>query len=49
MKKVIKNYGGLILLYMVIFFGIVALCNQINYLNEKNDVTFINKSEKKSK
>lgn len=43
MKKVLKNYGGLIFLYMVIFFGVIALTHQVNYLNEKNEVNFINK------
>ena len=34
MVKVMKKFGGAIMLYMVIFFGIVAIVSRVGYMNE---------------
>lgn len=34
MIKEMKKFGGAILLYAVIFFGIVAIVSRVNYMNE---------------
>lgn len=36
MKIILKEYGGTLLLYVVIFFGIVAIGNTMRTLNEQN-------------
>ena len=38
MKQMVKEYGGIILLYIVIFFGIVAIGSRMNTFHE-NDST----------
>ncbi len=37
MKKIIKNYCGVILLYSVIIFGAIILNTRFQYLNEINE------------
>ncbi len=37
MKKVIENYGGAILLYLVIFFGILAISSRISGVNNSDN------------
>ena len=34
MVKVFKKFGGAILLYVVVFFGIVAISSRLNHLHE---------------
>ena len=34
MMKSLKKFGGAIMLYAVIFFGIVAIASRINYFEE---------------
>ncbi len=36
MIKVVKKFGGALMLYAVIFFGIVAIVSRVNYLNQEN-------------
>lgn len=43
MKKVLINYGGAIFLYLVIFFGIVAISASVNYFNNSEGVGIVNK------
>lgn len=43
MKKVLVNYGGAILLYVVIFFGVIAISTRMNYLDYKDSTIMINK------
>ncbi len=38
MVKLMKKFGGAILLYAVIFFGIVAITSRVNALNQENEV-----------
>lgn len=33
MTDVIKNYGGAILFYIVVFFGVLAICGRANEVN----------------
>ncbi len=37
MKKVLINYGGVILLYAVIFLGIVAINTRLASINHSNN------------
>lgn len=39
MKKILGEFGGAILLYAVIFFGIVAISSRVSYINEKTEDT----------
>ncbi len=39
MIKVMKKFGGAIMLYAVIFFGIVAIVSRVNYIHEGSTVT----------
>ena len=39
MKKVLVEFGGVILLYTVIFFGIIAISSRVSYINNVNDNT----------
>ncbi len=40
MKKVLLNYGGTILFYLVIFVGVVLVSNKISYIESKsNNIT----------
>lgn len=39
MKKVLVEFGGAILLYTVIFFGIIAISSRISYINSVNNNT----------
>ena len=36
MMKSLKKFGGAILLYLVIFFGIVAITSRVNYIGQEN-------------
>lgn len=36
MKIILKEYGGVLLLYVVIFFGIIAIGNTMRTLNDHN-------------
>ncbi len=38
MKNTLKNYGGLILFYAVIIFGVLLLNYRFNYLNNINNL-----------
>lgn len=38
MKKVLINYGGAILLYLVIFVGIIAISSRMTYINKEEMV-----------
>lgn len=40
MLNIIKNYGGTLFFYFVIFFGVLAICTRINYIT--NCSTFEN-------
>ena len=37
MKKVFKEIGGALFLYLVIFLGVVAISSRINYINNQVD------------
>mgnify|MGYP005810398473 CR=1 FL=1 len=37
MMKVMKKFGGALMLYAVIFFGIVAICSRVNGLNQESE------------
>lgn len=37
LKLKIKNYGGIIILYLVIFIGIVAISSRLQYINKENE------------
>jgi len=39
MKKVLVEFGGAILLYIVIFFGIIAISSRVSYINNISDNT----------
>jgi len=39
MKKVLVEFGGVVLLYIVIFFGIIAISSRISYINNIEDNT----------
>ena len=43
MKKVLINYGGVILLYLVIFVGIVAIGSRMSYINNHENMVAVNK------
>ena len=48
MIKSLKKFGGAVLLYAVIFFGIVAVTSRVNYTNydvevENNEVALLQK------
>ncbi len=43
MKKVLINYGGAIVLYLVIFIGIVAVSERLTYINNYDTQISINK------
>ena len=43
MKKVLINYGGAIVLYLVIFIGIVAVSERLAYINNYDTQISINK------
>lgn len=43
MKKVLVNYGGAILLYLVVFFGIVAINASLKGINVNTDKYVLNK------
>ena len=34
MVNVLKKFGGAIMLYAVIFFGIVAICSRVSHVNQ---------------
>ena len=34
----IKKFGGAIMLYLVIFFGIVAICSRVNNMNQERKI-----------
>lgn len=36
MEKVLKNYGGAILFYIVLFVGVIAISNKLVENNPKN-------------
>lgn len=36
MVKSLKKFGGAIIFYTVIFFGIIAIVSRVNYLGEEN-------------
>lgn len=36
MVKSLKKFGGAIIFYMVVFFGIIAIVSRVNYLGEKS-------------
>ncbi len=38
MLEVFKKFGGAIMLYAVVFWGIVAICSNVNYVNQENEV-----------
>lgn len=38
MIKSLKKFGGAIMLYAVIFFGILAITSRMNYVGEENNV-----------
>ena len=38
MIKMMKKFGGAIMLYAVIFFGIVAIVSRVSYMNEGNAI-----------
>lgn len=38
MKKVLINYGGAILLYLVIFVGIIAISSRMSYINNSENI-----------
>lgn len=38
MLNVIKNYGGALFFYFVLFFGVLAICTKINSLNDKKEL-----------
>ena len=41
MKKVLVDFGGIILFYIVLFFGIIAVGTRISYINSITDNTDI--------
>lgn len=43
MKKVLVNYGGAILLYLVVFFGVVAINVSLKEINVNTDKYTLNK------
>ena len=40
MKKLLINYGGVILLYLVIFVGVVAFVDRMEYINNNYNYSF---------
>ncbi len=40
MKKVLINYGGAILLYLVIFIGIILVSGRLQNINQEGGDTF---------
>lgn len=34
MVKVFRKFGGAIMLYLVIFIGIVAICSRVHFINQ---------------
>ncbi len=38
MVKSLKKFGGAIMLYLVIFFGIVAICSRVNNMNQERKI-----------
>ena len=38
MVKSLRKFGGAIMLYLVIFFGIVAICSRVNNMNQESEV-----------
>lgn len=36
MKKVVTEFGGAIILYIVIFFGIIAITTRVTQINNDN-------------
>lgn len=44
MKKVLERFGGAIILYLVIFFGIVAISSRVAYIQDTSSpVVGVNK------
>ena len=46
MKKILVEFGGAILFYAVIFFGIVAINTRMSFINDienKNNMVALNK------
>ena len=43
MKKVLIEFGGAIILYLVIFFGVIAITSRINNINSDNYSVTVNK------
>ena len=39
MVKILKKFGGALMLYAVIFFGILAITSRINYVEGENIIT----------
>lgn len=40
MKKVLVNYGGVVLLYFVIFVGVVLISNKVSHINIENNNSY---------
>ena len=38
MKKIIVNYGGTVLLYFIIFIGVILISNKITHINYDSNV-----------